>query len=193
MTPAAEAPGATGNCREHRCRTQRSPCTEQRLRRDRARTGRSVPPGRGELAIHRQRILGRRESLGQRQGSGIGAVLGRTGRLTGGLVLVSATRVILVTLCYRRLARVVARVVARESGHSERREHSGTCVLLSVQVACPGRCTGLLVMRRSGVRFPKAAQFNGLISLVRSVAVALHGRATHGHSVSHRATSGDAG
>jgi hypothetical protein len=51
----------------------------------------------------------------------------------------------------------VARVVARESGHSERREHSGTCVLLSVQVACPGRCAGLLVMRRSGVRLSKAA------------------------------------
>jgi hypothetical protein len=64
MTPAAEAPGATGNRREYRCRTERSPCTEQRLRRDRARTGRSVPPGRGELAIHRQRILGDQDFTG---------------------------------------------------------------------------------------------------------------------------------
>ena len=53
--------------------------------------------------------------------------------------------------------RAVARVVARESGHSERREHSGMRVLLSVQVARPERRAGLLVMRRSGVRLPKAA------------------------------------
>jgi hypothetical protein len=65
----------------------------------------------------------------------------------------------------------VARVVARESGHSERREHSGTRVLLSVQVASPERFRGLLVMRRSGVRFPKAAQVNGIISLMCSIAV----------------------
>ena len=36
-------------------------------------------------------------------------------------------------------------------------EHSGKRVALSVQVARLGRRVGLLVMRRSGVRFPKAA------------------------------------
>ena len=34
----------------------------------------------------------------------------------------------------------------------------------------------LLVMRRSGVRFPKAAQFGGLISLLCSIVVDRHGR-----------------
>jgi hypothetical protein len=53
--------------------------------------------------------------------------------------------------------------------HAVRCVHSGTGVLLSVQVADLEWSPGLLVMRRSGVRFPKAAHFNGLISLcVRS-------------------------
>jgi len=49
--------------------------------------------------------------------------------------------------------------------------HSGAGVLLSAQAAEPERPAGLLVMRRSGVRFPKAAQVKSLISLVCSVAV----------------------
>jgi hypothetical protein len=53
--------------------------------------------------------------------------------------------------------RIVARVVARNSERTVRSEHSGTRVLLSVQAADSERCPGLLVMRRSGVRFPKAA------------------------------------
>ena len=53
---------------------------------------------------------------------------------------------------------VRGRVVARKSGHAVRREHSGTRVLQSAQVAHPGRNAGLLVMRRPGVRFPKATQ-----------------------------------
>jgi hypothetical protein len=69
-----------------------------------------------------------------------------------------------VTLCYRKAGRAVARIVARESEHTVRQVHSGTQVLLSAQVACPGRCAGLLVMRRSGVRFPKAAQVEVQIS-----------------------------
>jgi hypothetical protein len=51
-------------------------------------------------------------------------------------------------------------------------EHPGTQVLPSVQVAPLERYAGLLVMRRSGVRFPKAAQLKGLISLVCSIIVA---------------------
>lgn len=51
----------------------------------------------------------------------------------------------------------MARIVARNPKRSERSEHSGTHVLPSVQLVRPGRYRGLLVMRRSGVRFPKAA------------------------------------
>jgi hypothetical protein len=60
-----------------------------------------------------------------------------------------------------------------------RREHSGTQVRRSVQVVCAERGGGLLVMRRSGVRFPKAAQVERLISLVCSIAVARLSRATN--------------
>ena len=48
-----------------------------------------------------------------------------------------------------------------------------------MQVVGPERCAGLLVMRRSGVRFPKAAQVERLISLVCSIAVARAWRATN--------------
>jgi hypothetical protein len=70
--------------------------------------------------------------------------------------------------------------VARESGHSERREHSGMRVLLSVQVARPERLAVLLVMRRSGVRFPKAAP--------RSAAPSDHGRGIFANTFANSAT-----
>jgi len=62
-----------------------------------------------------------------------------------------------VTLCYFEGWPAVARVVARNQEHAVHREHSGAQVPRSVQVASPERYAGLLVMRRSGVRFPKAA------------------------------------
>jgi hypothetical protein len=49
----------------------------------------------------------------------------------------------------------------------------------SAQAGRPGRRAGLLVMRRSGVRFPKAAQFKGLISLIRSPIVDRDSRSTN--------------
>jgi hypothetical protein len=58
----------------------------------------------------------------------------------------------LVTLCYQKAGRAVARVVARDLERTVHSEHSGAQVLLSVQVACPERCPGLLVMRKSPVR-----------------------------------------
>ena len=64
----------------------------------------------------------------------------------------------LVTLCYTKVGRAVARAVARNSERTVHSERSGTRALLSVQVARQERHGGLLVMRRSGVRFPKAAQ-----------------------------------
>jgi hypothetical protein len=63
--------------------------------------------------------------------------------------------------------------------HPVRREHSGTRVQQSVQVASPERFAGLLIMRRSGVRFPKAAQLRGLFSLVCSIAVDRDSRSTN--------------
>ena len=63
--------------------------------------------------------------------------------------------------------------------HSVRSERSGTCALPSVQVARLERCAGLLVMRRSGVRFPKAAQVKSLISLVCSMTMDRGGRSTN--------------
>jgi hypothetical protein len=72
--------------------------------------------------------------------------------------LVSSVRLALITLCYRRAGWTVARIVTRGPEHAVRREHSGARALLSVQVVCLERYAGLLVMRRSGVRFPKAAQ-----------------------------------
>jgi hypothetical protein len=47
----------------------------------------------------------------------------------------------------------VARVVARNMVHAVRWEHSGARVRRSVQAARPERVPGLLVMRRSSVRF----------------------------------------
>ena len=91
---------------------------------------------------------------------------------------VSAVRALPVTLCYQKAGRAVARVVARNSERTVHSEHSGTQVLLSVQVARPERCAGLLVMRGSGVRFPKAAQFKALISSVCSMSVDRQGRST---------------
>jgi hypothetical protein len=55
----------------------------------------------------------------------------------------------------------MARIVARDPEHAVRREHYGTQVKLSMQVAGPEQRPGLLVVRRSGVRFPKAAQGDG--------------------------------
>jgi hypothetical protein len=74
----------------------------------------------------------------------------------------------LLTLCYREGWPGGAWFVARNPGRTAHSEPSGACVLLSVQVAGGGWGGGLLVMRRSGVRFPKAAQFKVLISLVCS-------------------------
>jgi len=48
----------------------------------------------------------------------------------------------LVTLCYQKAGRAVARIVARNSGRTVHSEHSGTEVRLCVQVACPGRSRG---------------------------------------------------
>ena len=84
----------------------------------------------------------------------------------------------LVTHCYQAAGRAVARIVAQDLEHAVRGEHSGTRAPLSVQAASPERYAGLLVMRRSGVRFPKAAQFKTLISSVRSMSVDRHGRST---------------
>jgi hypothetical protein len=77
-----------------------------------------------------------RESLGQRQGSRSrrGPCTNRTAHRRP---RVSATWAkFLSNTLLPETGRVVARVVARESGYSERGEHSGTRVLLSVQVAC---------------------------------------------------------
>jgi hypothetical protein len=73
----------------------------------------------------------------------------------------------------------VDRIVDRNPVHGVRQVHSGPHVLVSVQVGGPERGPGFLVMRRSGVRFPKAAQFKRLISLMSSVAVARLCRATN--------------
>ncbi len=57
------------------------------------------------------------------------------------------------------------------TANDQPQQHSAnTDVRLSVGER--GGVRNRLVMRRSGVRFPKAAQFKGLISIVRSVAVA---------------------
>src|SRR5689334_24279304 len=70
---------------------------------------------------------------------------------------------------------------------SVRREHSGTGMLLSVQVAGLERSPGLLVMRRSGVRYPKAAPKaaqGGSVQDTNSVSVfSFRGQArpVHGH------------
>jgi hypothetical protein len=74
----------------------------------------------------------------------------------------------LVTLCYRKGYWAVDRIVDRESG--------ARCAPRAFRDATAAICAGsapragwrAFVMRRSGVRFPKAAQFKGLISLIRS-------------------------
>jgi hypothetical protein len=58
-----------------------------------------------------------------------------------------------VTLCYWGEDEAMARIVARNLEHAVRWALSGAHVLLSVQVAGLGQFGGLLVMRRSSVRF----------------------------------------
>jgi hypothetical protein len=64
---------------------------------------------------------------------------------------------VLVTHCYQSSGRAVARVMARDPERAVRSDHSGTRVALSVQAGCLEHLAAFLVMRRSGVRFPKAA------------------------------------
>ena len=66
-----------------------------------------------------------------------------------------------VTVCYPEKTRPWTGSWTGEPVRIVRCVHSGAGVLLSVQVAGSGRFAGLLVMRRSGVRFPKAAQLRG--------------------------------